>query len=240
VASDRLTSPSAQSRLDEYLAELATRLRGPRRRRQLVLTELRDGLDEAIADNLTAGLPEDRAVTVAIARFGSPEVVAEAFAGELAAAYARRTLAWFILTGPLVGIWWLLLLQPHPWRTGVLALLVAIPVLPLIGVAVLTAGGTIATTGRLMRWLPEASPQRALTATTIVAALALAGDLTVITLYVLSDAPPTALAIPAVGASLIRSACSLITIRHATDMRHRLTGGIRQPQPQTSNHNAQH
>jgi HAAS len=114
VANDRLTSTSAQAQLDEYLAELATRLRGPRRRRQLVLAELRDGLDEAIADNLTAGLPDDRAVTVAIARFGSPQVVAEAFAGELAAAYARRTLAWFILTGPLVGIWWLLLLQPHP------------------------------------------------------------------------------------------------------------------------------
>jgi hypothetical protein len=29
----------------------------------------------------------------------------------------------------LVGIWWLLLLQPRPWRTGIIALLVAIPVI---------------------------------------------------------------------------------------------------------------
>jgi MFS family permease len=239
VASDRLTSTSAQAQLDDYLAELATRLRGPRRRRQLILAELRDGLDEAIADNLTAGLTEDRAVTVTIAGFGSPQAVANAFAGELATAYARRTIAWYILTGPLVGIWWLLLLQPHPWRTGVLALLAAIPVLPLIGVAILTAGGTIATTGRLMHWFPEASPQRALIGTTIVAALALAGDLTVITLYLLSDTPLTPLAIPAIAASLIRIVCSLIAVRHITEMRRHLTGIISQPQPQTSNDNAQ-
>ena len=46
----------------------------------------------------------------AIAQFGSPYAVADAFGGELATGYARRTIAWFIATGPLVGIWWLLLL----------------------------------------------------------------------------------------------------------------------------------
>jgi hypothetical protein len=55
-------------------------------------------------------------------------------------------------------------LQPHPWRTGVVALLTALPVLPLIAVGIATAAGTFATTGRLIRWLPEASPHRALTA----------------------------------------------------------------------------
>jgi hypothetical protein len=238
VASDRLTSTSAQAQLDNYLAELAALLRRPRRRRQLILAELRDGLDHAIADNLTAGLPEERAVTAAVAGFGSPQAVADAFAGELATAYARRTIAWYILTGPLVGLWWLLLLQPHPWRTGVLALLVAIPVLPLIAVAILTAGGTIATTGRLMRWLPEASPLRSLTATTIVAALALAGDLTVITLYLLSDTPRKTLAVLAIAASLIRIACGIIAIRHATEMQQLLTGIISQPQQQMSKDNA--
>ena len=40
------------------------------------------------------------------------QAVADAFEGELATAYARRTIALYVITGPLVGIWWLLLLQP--------------------------------------------------------------------------------------------------------------------------------
>ena len=204
-------------------------MRGPRRRRQLILAELRDGLDQAISEKVSAGLPEKRAVRTAIAQFGTPQVVADTFAGELATAYARRTIGWFIVTGPLVGIWWLHLLEAHPWRVSVFAFLAVIPVIPLIAVAILTAAGTLASTGRLMRWVPEASPQRALIATIIVAALALAADLTVITIYALSDAPANALAIPAIAASLIRSACSLMTIRHATNMRHRLTGSIGRP-----------
>jgi hypothetical protein len=90
-----------------------------------------------------------------------------------------------------------------------------------------------------MRWFPEASPRRVLIGTTIVAALAPAGDLTVITLYLLSDTPLTPLAIPAIAASLIRIVCSLIAVHHITEMRHVLTGIISQPQPHTSNDNAQ-
>jgi hypothetical protein len=158
MASDRVATPASDARLDAYLSDLAARLRGPRRRREQILAELRDGLDHAITDRTIAGLPEGDAVAAAIAQFGSPQAVADAFAGELAAAYARRTIARYIATGPLVGIWWLLLLQPHPWRTGLIALLAAIPEIPLIIIAIATAAGTFATTGRLMRWLPEATP----------------------------------------------------------------------------------
>jgi hypothetical protein len=209
----------AQGRVDAYLGELARLMPGPRRRRARILAELRDGLDQAIADHTTDGRRQDHAVDSAIDHFGTPQAVADAFAGELVTAYGRHTIAWYIATGPLVGIWWLLLLQPHPWRAGLVALLTAIPVLPLIAVAIVTAAGTFATTGRLIRWLPEASPVRALTATIAVVALALAGDLTVIMLYVQSGAPMRALAIPAIGASLIRIACSLVILRHATLMR---------------------
>ncbi len=209
----------AQARVDAYVGELARLLRGPRRRRARILAELRDGLDEAIADQKTDGRTEDQAVESAIDHFGTPQAVADAFAGELVTAYGRHIIAWYIATGPLVGIWWLLLLQPHPWRAGLVALLTAIPVLPLIAVAIATAAGTFATTGRLIRWLPEASPYRALTATTAIAAIALAGDLTVITLYMRSGAPVRPLAIPAIGASLIRIACSVVILRHATLMR---------------------
>ena len=124
-------------------------------------------------------------------QFGSPHAVADAFAGELTTAYARRTIAWFIATGPLVGIWWLLLLHPSPWRTGLIALVAAIPVIPLIIAAIATAGGTLATTGRLMRWLPETGPRRALAATTAIAMLCMIIDLTMITMVMVSGAPTT-------------------------------------------------
>ncbi|MEV4199645.1 permease prefix domain 1-containing protein [Micromonospora globbae] len=219
MASDRVTIRAGEARLNVYLADLATRLRGPRRRREQILAELRDGLDHAVTDHTTAGLPEGEAVTAAITQFGAPQAVAEAFAGELATAYARRTIAWYITTGPLVGIWWLLLLQPHPWRIGLIALLAAIPVIPVIIIAIGTAAGTFATTGRLMRWLPEASPRHALAATTTIAVLALAGDITVIAIYLRSSTPAHSLAVFAIAASLTRIAASLLTLRHAVAMR---------------------
>ena len=165
---------------DAYLADLAARLRGPRRRREAILTELRDGLHHATEGHLAAGLPPDQAATAAITQFATPHAVADAFGGELATAYARRTIVWFIASGPLVGIWWLLLLHPSPWRTGLIALLGAIPVIPLIVEAIATAGGTLATNGPLMRWLPEIGPRWALAATTAIAMLCMVGDLTMI------------------------------------------------------------
>ena len=117
-----------------------------------------------------------------------------------------------------MGIWWLLLLHPSPWRTGLLALLGAIPVIPLIVVAIATAGGTLATTGPLMRWLPETGPRWALAATTAIATLCMVGDLTMITILMLSGMPTRPLAAIAVTTSLTRVACSLTTVRHATRM----------------------
>ncbi len=215
---------TADPRLAEYLTEVAARLHGPHRRRTRILTELHDGLDEAVAQHARNGLAPERAADAAISRFGTPAEVSAAFAGELAVAYARHTLAWFLATGPLVGIWWLLLLQPPPWRTGPAALLAAIPVLPLIGVAVATAMGAFATTGRLMRWLPEATPLRALSATLAVVTLAVAGDATLIAIYASSAPPARPVGYLAVTASLIRIACSGVTVRH-------LRRGMRQLTP---------
>jgi len=217
-----------------YLSDVAAQLYGPRRRRAAILAELRDGLDQATEDNIAAGLSPDRAAAAAISQFGSPQAVADAFSGELATAYARRTIAFFIVTGPLVGIWWLLLLQPSPWRTGLIALLAAIPVLPLLVIAIATAGGTLATTGRLMRWLPETGPRRALAATITIAAICIIGDLTVITMFMVSDAPTRPLAVIAIAASLTRIACSITTVRHATRMRSRSRYVF-----ETANHDAQ-
>ena len=106
--------PAQKDELAAYLSDLAAQLRGPRRRREAILTELRDGLDQAIEDRIAHRPAPTEAAAAAITQFGSPHAVADAFAGELATAYARRTIACFIATGPLVGIWWLLLLDPQP------------------------------------------------------------------------------------------------------------------------------
>jgi hypothetical protein len=222
MASYRLgtnTNMPLQGALAAYLSDVAARLNGPGRRRTAILAELRDGLDEATEDNIAAGLPPDQAATAATAQFGTPQAVADAFGGELATAYARRTIAWFIATGPLVGMWWLLLLHPSPWRTGLIAFVAAIPVIPLIIAAIATAGGTLATTGRLMRWLPETGPRRALAATIAIAMLCLIIDLTMITMVMVSGAPTRPLMIIACAASLIRIVCSITTVRHASLMR---------------------
>jgi hypothetical protein len=180
---------------------------------------LRDGLEQAMQDRIATGLPRDRAAAAAISQFGSPHAVADAFAGALTTAYARRTIAWFIATGPLVGIWWLLLLHPSPWRTGLIAFVAAIPVIPLIIAAIATAGGTLATTGRLMRWLPETGPRPALSATIAIAMLCMIIDLTMITVIMVSSAPTRPLMIIASAASLIRIVYSITIVQHAVRMR---------------------
>jgi hypothetical protein len=209
------TAAQSGAPIAEYLDELSARLLGPRRRRAQILAELRDGLNQATEEHLAAGMSAQQAQTAAVAQFGSPPAVADAFAGELATAYARRTLALYVLTGPLVGIWWLFLLQPDPWRAGLIALLAAIPVLPLVVIAIATAAGTLASTGRLMRWLPEAAPGRALAATAVIAGLCIGGDLTMIGLFVASETPVRPLAIIAVAASMLRIACGITVIARA-------------------------
>lgn len=229
MAGNGLTPPAPLSPVDGYFAELATLLQGPRRRRTQIVAELRDGLLHAIDDRVATGVPRAVAETEAIAEFGTPRAVAAAFTGELATAYARRTIAAYLATGPLVGVWWLLLLQPRPWRAGLIAVLVAIPVLPLIAVAIVAAGITLATTGRLVRWLPEASPRRAITTVRAIAGLVLTADITVIAIYTQSDIPWRPLAIIAVAASLIRIVSSIITLRHASAIWHFATGHTATP-----------
>ena len=228
MASHHLTAGNISSTpaVERYLAEFAARLLGPRTARTRVLTEIRDGLTEAIDAHLADGMKPDAAAATAIGEFGDPTTVAHSFDAELATAFARRTIAIFILTGPLVGIWWLLLLNAAPWRTGVLATLIAIPALPLIALAIATAAGTFATTGRLMRWLPETSAVRALTAAAIIATLCLAGDLTVLGVLAVHLATGWHHSVPlmavAVSASTLRIAAAIIAIRSTQAVRDRL------------------
>jgi hypothetical protein len=212
----------AEPQARAYLEAVAAGLAGPWRRRRRILAELGDGLDRAAAVHAAAGLRRHEAMRVAIDGFGTPAAVAGAFAGELATATARRMLGWFVVTGPLVGVWWLLLLYPYPWRAGVVALVAAIPVVPLVAVALATAAGTFATTGRLIRWLPETGPRDALAAATAVGVLVVGADVTLIALYLGSGPTVRPLAVVAVTAGLTRIGCGLAAVRHATARRHRL------------------
>ncbi|HZM74164.1 MAG TPA: permease prefix domain 1-containing protein [Candidatus Limnocylindrales bacterium] len=219
MARHHLSAQPDQAQVDAYLSALAGWLHGPRRRRARILAELKDGLTHAIDGHVSHGRSQPEATSAAIAEFGAPQVVAQAFAGELTAAHARKTIAAYVATGPLVGIWWLLLLRPYPWHGGLIALLAAIPVIPMIAIIMAMAVGTLATTGSLMRWLPETHPRRALTLTMTIAALALAADVTVVALYIRSDIPMQTLAAVACTASLIRIVGGALTLRRTTTMR---------------------
>lgn len=213
-----MSGSGSQAQLDAYLADLARRLPGPRRRRARVLAELRDGLDHAVADHTAAGLAEAQAADAAIARFGAPEAVADAFTGELITAYARHVLVWYLVTGPLVGVCWLFVLRPEPWRFDPVVLLAAVPVLPVIAVAIVAAVSALATTGRLTRWLPEASPARVLAMTIALAGLVLLLDVTLIALHA-----RLAGAAIAIVASLIRAGASVAVLRRAVALRRTVT-----------------
>ncbi|PWK89506.1 hypothetical protein C8D88_102780 [Lentzea atacamensis] len=192
--------------IDTYLAALAARLPGPRRAREAVLDELRDGITEAMSRRADIGLRPAAAAEAALAEFGTVDEVATAFAGELATRQARQVILALMLTGPLVGVWWLLLLAPRSP--------VGIPALPLIGAAVLTGLIALATTGQLTRWLPAAPPDFAVTAATAVAGACVVGDVTMLVGFA-AHTPAVVgwTAVIAVAASLFRIACCTYLLR---------------------------
>lgn len=192
--------------IDSYLAALAARLPGSRRTRDAVLDELRDGLSELAARHADDGRPPRAAAEAAVAEFGTVDEVAAAFAGELVTRQARQIIAALIVTGPLVGVWWLLLLSP--------ASPAGVPALPLIGAAVLTGLLVLATTGGLTRWLPSTAPARALAGATAVVVACVIGDIGMLTtLAIGSYAEFGVVAVVAVLASLIRLGCGVLLVR---------------------------
>jgi hypothetical protein len=195
--------------VDRYLADVARDLPGRPAARAAAMDEVRDGLDEAMAAHTADGANPTAAEQAAVAELGPPVTVARAFAPELAIHHARRTLLAFLISGPLVGMWWWRLVAPHPWPPSPQSLEAALPVLPLIGAAVVAAVLVLGTTGSLIRWLPEATPERALRAAIGVAIGCLVCDVVVLSTLaarVVAAAwhPPVALAGIAITASLLR------------------------------------
>jgi len=176
--------------LDGWLADLGARLRGPSRARHAVLTELRDGLLEALDAHRDAGLAPPDAARAALDEFGEPAEIARAFAPELAGQQARRTALALIGTGPPIGLLWVFAaaashLLGHPARPGPpwlwpdlpAAIRVVLALLALVLATGVPAGLlAVAATGRPSRWLPH-RPRLAPTAATTLSLAALTADL---------------------------------------------------------------
>ena len=157
--------PPGGPALELYLAEVASRLPGPRKAHSGIVAELRSGLLDASDSHQSAGLPPAQAVQAAIHEFGDPGLVADGFLPEIAARHARRVASFLLVTGPLVGLLWLATaVASHQairiaafwqWTTlpaglGAGIQLVAVAVAVTASAAVLG----VAVTGRLTRWLP--------------------------------------------------------------------------------------
>jgi hypothetical protein len=173
-------------RVEDYLAELTTRLPGPARARARIVAELRSGLLDAVDAHRSGGLPPAEAALAAIAEFGDPGQVADGFRAEVAAGQARRVAVSLLVTGPLVGLLWIATATASHLRAGsalgghwagpfpgmgVGIYLVAAAA----GVTACAALAGIGATGWLTRWLP-ARPRRAPTAAAIAGCGAVCAD----------------------------------------------------------------
>lgn len=215
----------AENAIEDYLDGVATRLTGPRASRAAILDELRDGLHEAAAAQLRRGTPCDTAVSAALDEFGPAQSTAGAFAGELATAQARRTTIGYLATGPVVGLLWLLMLQPSiPWRDGPAAIWAAVPAAPMIAIAAVAGMLTLAATGRFIRWL-QLPDRHTSTGAVVVVAAAVIGDVLMLALAARTATPAAAgIATFAVAASTLRLACSVPVAARCLRGRRALTG----------------
>lgn len=92
--------------IDEYVASLRRRLRGPDHVKDDLLAEARDSLDDAAAAYRSGGLGEEAAQRRAVADFGPVAVIAWEYQGLLALAHGTRTLRTLLLAVPLAHEVW--------------------------------------------------------------------------------------------------------------------------------------
>jgi hypothetical protein len=179
--------PSGRDRVAAYLAAVTARLTGPATTRAAITDELRDGLLESLEAHRASGCSPQEATTAAIAEFGDPHTVADAFSPELAAVQARRVALGLLVTGPLVGLSWLAAVAVNdlpPWRHQLTGPWLALPLVALaLAVACPALGLTVAATGRPGRWLGGWLGRRATlppTAAAVAGLAAIGADLTLL------------------------------------------------------------
>jgi hypothetical protein len=230
--------PAAGPAVEGYLAEVTARLPGPARAHTGIVAELRSGLLDATDAHRSAGLPPAQAAQAAIREFGDPAQVAAGFRAGIAASQARRVAIILLVTGPLVGLLWIATAAAShlrigltlPWQWTGLSPGLGMGVYLVAAAAGVTAWGamlSIATTGRLTRWLP-ARPRQAPTAAAVAGYGAVSADgLGLILLAAELATIPGKLsplpAIAAAAASLARLLLARRAARHCLALRASLT-----------------
>jgi hypothetical protein len=158
--------PAGGPAVERYLAEVTAALAGPDRARGGIVAELRSGLLDAADAHRSDGLPPAQAALAAVRDFGDPAQVADGFRAEIAVRQARRVALALLVTGPLVGLLWIatasashLGLQAGlPWLGDGLPSGFHLAIRLVAVAAAVTAWAallSIATSGRLTRWLPD-------------------------------------------------------------------------------------
>lgn len=142
----------------DYLDRVAARLRGPRRARADLLAELRSSLDDALDAHRSPSVSPTDAARRAVAELGTPSEVAAGFEPELTARQARRLGLALVPAGAAVTALWAYAAKTSDFgaHAGSWTVL-GRPPMPLalaaLGIAIVSAVLTVATTGRLTRWL---------------------------------------------------------------------------------------
>lgn len=233
ASADRMSGPEGgeadtTTLLSGYLGNLASALPGPRSARSAIVTEIEDGLMEAVSDYKARGMQDEDAVRAAIDEFGAPTNVAEAFQPEFVARRARSAAVALIASGPLVGVAWIagaFLAGLPPVRDHLSGPWLA---LPLVGLAIVVAAPSsvvaVVTTGRagLRLPIPPGLPAKAVGVASVAALAADATLLLMLALYALTT-PASRSFLPLAPAIVI----SLVRVLFAA--RHRLRG--RRPGP---------
>jgi len=223
--------PANVAAVEEWLDAVSARLVGSRHARNEVLAELRDGLYEGVDAHRAEGATVDQAAATAVAEFGPPALVAKAFAPELAARQARRTALTLVLTGPLVGVLWLIAVtnshiltqppRPEPpwlWPGIPIGLRVTLAVVgAAVAIGVPSGLAAVATTGRWSYTL-RTSARFAPTAAATIGVAGIAADLILLAALagVLVIAPPGFVWTPlviAATASGVRLALNMVATR---------------------------
>lgn len=110
------------SEIERYLDELFDRLAGTGAAGRRALAEAEDHLRAAAAAGMARGLPADRAELDAVARFGSPAMVASAMRSALGGGRASRasSAGWLLagLAGAGLGVAWLTASARLGWQSA--------------------------------------------------------------------------------------------------------------------------
>jgi hypothetical protein len=137
--------------VEEYLRTLGNALPVAGRAKRPILTEVADGLYCAVEAHTRRGLDVVAAERAAVAEFGDPRHLAAGFSAQLTVACARRTGLALVLSGPVVGIAWVLAFGPvTSVVSNVVGLLAAVPALALVlvvGIPAAVVASRLSTSG---------------------------------------------------------------------------------------------